>query len=128
MQMLIRVLLKDKILYIAIACTLLIAYLSLTKLQPSVVEIDHLDKFEHTFSYAVLTLAWLLGLVKTIENKKLQYSIGLACMFYGIVIEVLQGTVTTYRSASYLDVLANFVGVIIALAIFKTVFKKFNAI
>jgi VanZ family protein len=47
---------------------------------------------------------------------------------YGIIIEVLQGTLTIYRSASLLDVLANTVGIILAMVLFKQFYKKYIAI
>jgi VanZ family protein len=125
-----KVLFKDRIfLYIAISITFIIAFLSLIKLkgQP-IIEMDHLDKIEHAFAYAILALSWLLAFKRAFLNKKLKYIIALSCVFYGIVIEVLQTTLTTYRTASLLDILANMFGVIVALLIFSSIYKKIHAI
>jgi len=125
-----KALFKDKkILYIAISITLIIAFLSLIKLsgQPFI-GISHLDKIEHAFAYAILSLSWLLTFKQAFLNKKLKYIIALSCVFYGIVIEVLQTTMTTYRTASLLDILANMFGVVVALLIFSSIYKKIHAI
>ena len=63
-----------------------------------------------------------------IRNKEVKssfkYIVAICCVFFGIVLEVLQGTITSYRIASYLDMLANTVGIIIALFIFNAFFEK----
>ena len=76
----------------------------------------------------MLTLSWLLVIKKAATNVRLRFVIALGCLFYGMVIEVLQETLTTYRTASLLDMLANFVGIGMALLLFKFVYKKINAI
>ena len=129
MQTLIKTLFKDNIIYIAIGITLFIGYFSLVKFEgQSIIKISNFDKFQHAFSYFILTLSWLLAFKDLTNNNKLKYTIALGCVFYGIVIEVLQATLTNYRTASFLDILANLVGIIIALLIFKSVYKKFSAI
>lgn len=126
----IKTLFKDrKILFIAISITLIIAFLSLIKLnEVPVVQISHIDKLEHAFAYALLTLSWLLTFKKAFFNKNLKHVIALGCVFYGIVIEVLQTTLTTYRTGSLLDIFANMFGVIVAMLIFSSIYKKIHAI
>lgn len=129
MQMDIKVLFKDrKILFIAVSITLIIAFLSLIKLNGTSVKINHIDKLEHAIAYAFLALGWLLYFKESFSNKKLKYIIALGCVFYGIVIEVLQTTLTTYRTASLLDILANMFGVFVALLVFSSIYKKIHAI
>lgn len=129
MQMDIKVLFKGrKVLFIAVSITLIIAFLSLIKLNGTSVKINHIDKLEHAIAYAFLALGWLLYFKESFSNKKLKYIIALGCVFYGIVIEVLQTTLTTYRTASLLDILANMFGVFVALLVFSSIYKKIHAI
>ncbi|MDG2193424.1 MAG: VanZ family protein [Polaribacter sp.] len=128
MQKLIRTLFKDNITYIAILITLGVALLSLIKLGGGSVNIIHIDKLEHAFAYCVLTLSWLLAIKKAAVKARFRYVIALGCLFYGMIIEVLQEVLTTYRTGSFLDILANFVGISMALLLFKFVYKKINAI
>ena len=130
MQMDIKVLFKDrKILFIAVSITVIIAFLSLINLNSTMsVKINHIDKLEHAIAYAFLALGWLLYFKESFSNKKLKYIVALGCVFYGIVIEVLQTTLTTYRTASLLDVLANMFGVFVALLVFSSIYKKIHAI
>ena len=131
MQMRIKTLFKDKIIFIAVAIgiTILIGYLSLTQFESgSTFQFDNMDKIAHAISYCVLTLSWLLVIKDVKQQRRFQNTIALGCVFYGMIIEVLQTTLTTYRTASFLDILANLVGVIVALFLFKSVLKKIRAI
>ena len=117
----IKTLLKDNILYIAVIITIAIACLSLIKVpsyQPSFKEVD---KVEHIFAYFTLTLSWLFTFIKQ-PNKKIY--IVIACVIYGIIIEILQSSLTIYRTGDFKDVLANSFGVVLALLIFNQILKK----
>jgi len=128
MRKLIKILLKDKIIFIAIGIAILIGYLSLTKVPESPIKLSFQDKIYHAIAYFVLALTWLLSYPTSMLNNLVKYAIALGCVFYGIIIEVLQTTLTTYRTASLLDVVANCVGVFIALLIFNSIYKKIDAI
>ena len=117
----IKTLFKDNLIFFAIAITLVILYLSLMKMPNTGIEIKHIDKGYHSIAYFVLTLSWLLSFYKK-PNKK--YLIVILCMILGIIIEVLQDTITVYRTADYFDVLANSVGVLFALVIFNIFLRK----
>jgi len=117
----IKTLFKDNLIFFAIAITLVILYLSLMKMPNTGIEIKHIDKGYHSIAYFVLTLSWLLSFYKK-PNKK--YLIVILCIILGIIIEVLQDTITVYRTADYFDVLANSVGVLFALVIFNIFFRK----
>lgn len=122
----IKNLLKDNILIIAIIITIAIAFLSLVKInfrQP--INISFLDKVEHAIAYFVLAFSWLIALGK---SKKNVFIIIVSCLLYGIVIEVLQAEITSYRTAEYLDALANTIGVVLALLIFQYFFRKKQSI
>ncbi|MCB0448606.1 MAG: VanZ family protein [Confluentibacter sp.] len=77
------------------------------------------DKIFHLLAYLLLTFLWVntfFLLVKTKKDIVLPY-IALFCVVFGIVIEVLQGTITAYRSADVFDVVANTAGVLLAVLI-----------
>ena len=122
MQMLTKNLSRRNILVVAVLITLLIAYLSLMKVPRVQLELTHLDKLEHTLAYFVLGLSWFFSLKrKTILNKLIVF---LICVFYGILLEVLQENITTYRTGDYLDGIANSLGVCFALLIINLISKK----
>ena len=82
------------------------------------------DKLSHLIAYFFLTLAWLYSIIKQpYFRSKVKYVV-LGCFIYGIIIEVLQGAITTYRTASYLDVLANSTGILLAFLAFYLFEKK----
>ncbi len=112
-------------LFIAIVITIAIAVLSLIKMQPkSFGEISFIDKIYHGIAYFSLAIAWLYSFSKKENfNALIKYLI-IGCIIYGIVIEVLQTTITSYRTASYLDIVANSVGIIIAVIAFHLLEKK----
>jgi VanZ family protein len=120
MQRRMKFLLKNKILFIAIFVTLGILYLSLVKMPSYTVSISHLDKWQHCLAYFVLTFFWLFTFYKNERN----YLVIFCCILFGIIIEVLQYTITNYRTGDYLDVLANSSGVLFGSLVFHQVFKK----
>jgi VanZ family protein len=121
MQQRIKHLLQASTLWIAIAITISIAYLSLIKTNnfPKIA-ISNIDKLYHLIAYFVLTFSWLLALKKL----KYKYKVLIGSLLYGIFIEVLQTTLTVYRTGELFDFLANSVGVLLALLIFNLFFKK----
>lgn len=124
MMLVIKRLLERSSIYLAILCTLGIAFLSLVKIPSDTIDISTSDKFLHGLAYFFLAIFWLIGLSKTKHNHVRIWSILISCLIYGIVIEVLQGAITTYRTASYLDILANSVGIAVAFIVFLVLLKK----
>jgi VanZ family protein len=124
MLKLIKTLLRDKTVYISIAITILITALSLFKVQRiPISDVSNLDKIQHTLAYFVLTVSWFIS--RDIKFKATTDGIILICCFaFGIIIEVLQGSITTYRTASFLDVIANSLGILIGFVLFKVFVKK----
>ncbi len=128
MRKLIKILLKDKIIFIAISVAIGISVLSLIRVPESPIKISCQDKIYHAIAYFMLAITWLLSFPVSREKNSAKYAIALGCVIYGIIIEVLQTTLTTYRTASFFDVVANTVGVFMALLIFNSIYKKINAI
>ncbi|MDD7913606.1 VanZ family protein [Polaribacter ponticola] len=125
MQKRIKVLLKDNIYIFAIAVTLIIICLSLIKMPKTNIKISNIDKLYHSIAYFTLTISWLLSFYKKPKKK---YIIVISCIILGIIIEVLQNTITIYRTGDLLDVIANSIGVLLALLIFNIIFKKITLI
>lgn len=117
----IKTLLKHNVLFIAIIITIAIAFLSLIKLPEYKTTIHNADKVEHVLAYFTLTISWLFTFYSKPSKK---YFITIACIIYGIIIELFQNSLTNYRTGDYLDVLANSFGVVLALLIFNQKIKK----
>ena len=121
MQKPIKNLLRDNGIWLAIASTLGIAFLSLMRTKGfPVVHISNIDKLFHAIAYLVLTLSWLL----TFKKRQYKYYILLACIISGIFIEVLQTKLTTYRTGDFIDILANTAGALLAFLFFTQFFEK----
>ena len=89
---------------------------------PSTISIS--DKKIHIFAYFLLTLSWFFAFKKESEKLKISIIILVVIFTYGIIIEVLQGTVTENRQPEAYDLLANLTGIILAITIFKQVLQK----
>ena len=107
----IKNLLKGNLVGIAILIAISIAILSLIKIGKQPIQINNLDKYEHALAYFVLTFICLIAFKKEKINE---FIIVFCCFFYGIIIDALQVTVTTYRSGDVLDIVANTTGILIA--------------
>ena len=117
----IRALFLGNLFFIAIGITIGIICLSLLKIPGTSIKIKNIDKAYHCFAYFTLAISWLF----TFFNKpKRKYLIIVCCIFFGIIIEVLQSNMTAYRTGDYLDVLANSLGVLLALMIFNVFLRK----
>ena len=109
---------------ITILYSLALATVCLIKVDKLVeeVHIQNADKIFHFSAYFVLTILWYITLFfqfKTKKNKSIIYAICFSVMF-GIIIEILQGNVTTSRQSDINDVFANTIGVFLAaLVIYK---------
>lgn len=109
--------LKKYAFYIAIAYSLGLAFMCLINLgELPKTPYSSGDKLFHFGAYFVLTLLWFNVFVSQVKLKKKQaiLSSSLWAFVFGIVIELLQGTLTSTRSSDGYDVLANTVGILIA--------------
>ena len=122
----IKSLLENNAIYIAVFITISILFGSLVKSEFIVVEsISVSDKTYHLIAYFLLMLSWLYAFFKREKFEENVKYIILGCFIFGIIIEILQGVITSYRTASYLDIVANTIGVLLAVVIFH-VFEKKN--
>jgi VanZ family protein len=125
----IKKLLEDNLLLLAIIATLIVAFLSLTAI-PKInlgLEIKSGDKILHILAYFTLSTVWFLALRKKMSDRYIKIAIILSLIFYGIILEVLQGGVTDYRTRDVFDVIANIIGILIALLLSRKFISWFKA-
>ena len=112
------------ILFFALIYTSAITYFSLIVMdfKVSVAGFDPTDKMLHAGAYLFLAVLWNLYIVFQNTDFKRYTSnllwVAVACFFFGMLIEVLQGTLTSYRTPDWWDVLANSTGVVLAVLFF----------
>ncbi len=115
---------------IAILVTIAIAILSLTAV-PKLnfgFNLKSSDKYLHVFAYFVLSCVWYFSLQEKIKKPIFRYTLISLIILYGIILEVLQGGITSYRTADLYDVLANTTGILLASLLFNKLIKWFNTI
>ena len=87
------------------------------------------DKIYHLIAYAIFTiLSYNYLLLKPIKHKLFYAS--LFAIVYGIIIEILQRVLTDNRTLDAIDVLANIIGVLLAVTILligRRIILKMNA-
>jgi len=93
----------------------LVVFLSLWPKPPQPLEFEQSDKLYHVIVYMTLML-WFANIYPQ-RSSQLQLSMGFFVM--GVCLELLQG-VTEYRTFSYTDMLANGIGILLALYLAKT--------
>ncbi|MDC3195656.1 VanZ family protein [Flavobacteriaceae bacterium] len=121
----IKALLEDNAIFIAVFFTISITIGSLVKSDLIATEIVSIsDKTIHFIAYFFLMLSWLYVFFKKKSFSKNVKYIFIGCIVFGIIIEILQGVTTTYRTLSFLDVAANTLGVLFASTVFHFFKKK----
>jgi len=126
----IKKLLEHNALAIAIITTLAIAVLSLSHL-PKLdlgIKIKSSDKYFHAIAYFFLSLVWYFALRKRIKLTRFKILLVLFLIFYGIILEALQGGLTNYRTADFYDVLANSFGILLATLVINKILNWYRTI
>ena len=82
------------------------------------------DKIVHIGAYGILSFSWFLALRRDRKTFKAYSLTILGIVSYGIIIEVLQGVLSDYRKADINDILANFIGVMLAFILFYFRYDK----
>jgi VanZ family protein len=113
-----------------ILVALLILYLSLTSSDTfkkvAIYELPNLDKIVHAGLYFLLTSAIIFDNRKTINRTLHLFLIALIPLSYGILMEILQSSLTISRTASIYDVFANTTGILLSVLLWlllKPLFK-----
>ena len=86
------------------------------------VEVPSIDKAVHFVSYAVFTLLLLKGFYINHEIKNYFLLSAVISIGYGLVLELLQAVVP-HRGVDMIDILANILGALAAMAIFPYIGK-----
>ncbi|WP_188112083.1 VanZ family protein [Aquimarina sp. RZ0] len=107
----------------------MITWLSLGKLIiPGGANIQGSDKVGHLLVYLFFTIFWFLFFFYSEKKRKsFVQSILLASILgvvYGMLMEIFQGVFTSYRTPDWNDIVANAIGVIIAVVILKLLKNK----
>ena len=90
------------------------------------INILSLDKFVHAFVFFILQLLLCYGFYKQ-KNKLKRFPILISSIItftYGIGTEIVQAVFSLNRKGDYLDVIANSIGIIIAILLCKFLLKK----
>ena len=126
----IKKLLEDNAITLAIIATIIVAILSLTSV-PKVdlgFKLKSSDKYLHALAYFTLSSVWYFAFKDKMKKTSFKVSLIFLLIFYGIVLEVLQGGLTKYRTADFFDVIANTVGIVIAMLLFNKIMKWYHTI
>ncbi len=121
----IKKLLADNSLWIAIITTISVTILSLVAL-PKIdlgLNLKSGDKYLHVIAYFVLSFFWYIALRKKLNNTRYKIAVILSIILYGIILEGLQGGLTSYRTADWHDAIANTLGVLLAVISFNSAAK-----
>jgi VanZ family protein len=119
------------LLIIAVFYTLLITSLSLIQLgKISIGDFNPTDKMMHLGAYFVLAFVWFFYYLFKIQEESLKikgfFNISILIILFGMLIEVLQGALTDYRDPDWADMLANSIGVLLALGMCLGFLKFFK--
>ena len=95
------------------------------KNMPKVESISNADKIFHFAAYAGFTLLWFSVFFNNLKLEKMKALLYATCfaVVFGIVVEVLQGTMTDYRSMDLYDIIANSSGALITALILWRISK-----
>jgi len=120
-------LLKKNILSIITA--LIILYLSLAPADTfdkvNVFNFPNIDKVVHLCMYFGLTIVLLYENRMTVKGLRSFVLLAIFPLAYGILMEFLQSWLTTTRHAEFFDAVFDFIGIIIALIVWK-IFQSFS--
>ena len=126
----IKKLLEHNALILAILATIIIGVLSLSAVPKLNLElgIKSGDKYLHFIAYFGLSTLWYFALRNRVQKRVFNFFVPLALIFYGIILELLQSGITTYRTGDIYDAIANTAGVVIGLVLFKRIIKWYRTI
>lgn len=112
--------------WIALLGTIGVVALSLIKIGAYVPthDVDHLDKVMHFGAYFVLTVFWLFALKNGSKQVVRSVLVAVGLILLGIILEVIQGVFTIYRTFDWWDALANSLGVVVAIGLYSMRSKK----
>jgi len=103
----------------SILIALIIMYLSLANAhtfdKAPFIDIPNTDKAVHFCMYFGLMLVIILENKNSIKSNEHLFLLGLIPLSFGILMEILQATLTVTRSGSFFDALANSAGILVSI-------------
>lgn len=88
------------------------------------------DKLFHAAIFGCLAFQMIIGLKKQYTFKRLRYQAVpfsiIFSIFYGLLMELLQGLILADRSFDMLDAMANTIGVMVGWLLFELIFFKMD--
>ena len=111
--------LKKILLPASVTYTLALATLSLVKVNTGTDLPSNSDKLFHALAYIIFTALWFFTCYYKLKFNKVRALIisALFSTVFGIIIELLQGSLTASREADLYDVIANTAGTVIAIVV-----------
>lgn len=89
------------------------------------VNINYIDKIVHVFVYFILVIATIWAILKKNQGISIPFTtlfiIFTSSCIYGVLIEVLQITITTGRNFEMLDIIANIIGCLFGVFLYKPI-------
>lgn len=90
-------------------------------------DVEGLDKVIHLSMYTLMVLFWSTGFKRQHESKKIRnYAFHIAVIggfLISLVLEILQEYLVYSRSFDWLDLIANGIGCIFGVIVFKLIYK-----
>ena len=126
----IKNLLERNALWLAVLATLGVAILSLGAVPKLNIGLDlkSSDKYLHFIAYFSLCLLWFFALKDRLHRYSFRMRIPLGLILYGIILEGMQGGLTTYRTADIYDAVANTAGVLGAMILVDKLLRWYDSI
>ena len=105
--------------FVSLGYTVVILVLSLITISDLSIIPDNNDKVNHAIAHFIFVGLWFLSFYFYLNKSKKQAlkMAFIGAFLFGIVIEILQHTLTESRQADYKDIIANVVGALIAVLI-----------
>ena len=97
------------------------------KVPESLSDLTGTDKFGHLVIYAIFSVLMLFGVFKArnkVPNNPNAILVVSICSVYGVLMELMQFTFFPGRYFEVLDIIANIIGSIVGLLVFKYIINK----
>jgi VanZ family protein len=126
----IKNLLERNALWLAILATIGVAVLSLGAVPKLNIGLNlkSSDKYLHFIAYFTLCILWFFALRDRLHRYVFRVAVPLGLILYGIILEGMQGGLTTYRTADIYDAIANSAGVLGAMFLFNKLLRWYKSI
>lgn len=115
----------------SILVALLLLYLSLTNTEKfqkiPLGSVPYADKFVHFSMYFFMMAVIIIEHRKSIKNSRKLFLFAIIPLAYGILMEILQATVTVNRTGDFYDALADAAGILVSVLLWiliKPVFRE----